>query len=356
VVGTLGGGVLLVAGVGLGAGVPADALAERSSGSGGFASVIELVVPWVRSVGADGETWVGAPPAGVVVHEVFVRPGDDASCLQLGQAQTPHVYGVPSAAWGARGTFTVASGAGWEALAARTASGRVPALGDTQTLTWGLRLGVGDVLTLSDDDGAPLELEIVGVVASSFLQGGLIIDAALWREAWPSEAGARMWAVEGPREAVDAWVPGVLDRLQDHGATAESASARMERFLVVEHTYLAVFRALGGLGLALAGLGAAVVLARAAVERSDELSLLRALGFSRARIVGGLVMEHGALVLLGVTAGLAAAVVAAWPALSAPDAHPEWGAVWTAVAACAVGGLAALGVVATWLVRGDPGR
>jgi hypothetical protein len=300
---------------------------------------------------------IAAHPA--VAFTFFRRKdGDDASCLQLGTANTPHLIGVDTAAFVARGGFRFVDGpevggSPWSSLVT-SQGGPIPAIGDQSTVTWGLHLRRGDRLTFQAEDGAPFEVEIVGVIGSSVFQGALLVDERAFLSRFPSDGGYRgalvdARAVDGGRDLV----ADLTRRWSDLLVTASTSAARLERFAEVEHTYIAVFRALGGLGMVVGGLGVALLVVRSVDERRGELMLLRALGWRRSRVLGLLVIEHAGLLAVGVGIGAVSALVAALPAWSAPDAHPPWReviavvlAVWaTGGAGVVIAAQAALGRV-----------
>jgi len=311
---TLGGSVWLVAGVGLGAGQAVPDLADPAGPTGGFQDVVSWVLPPLRPV--EG----GVP--------VWARFADDASCLQLGTATTPHVFGVTPDAM--VGRFGVVDGVGFDGLGAALDDGAIPVVGDVGTLTWGMKVGVGDRVTVADGSGQPMTLAVVGVLGKTMLQGGVWMDAEIFRQRFPAEEGPRFALVEGDGSA---WAES--DR--DLGASVASAASRLARYDAVEHAYIAVFRVLGGLGLVLGALAVPLLWMRNLVERQSELRLLRALGFSGRRVLDLLWVEHVALFLIALVAGAVAAVVSAWPAVGA---SAPWGAVGGAWAAAAALGLA----------------
>jgi ABC-type antimicrobial peptide transport system permease subunit len=92
----------------------------------------------------------------------------------------------------------------------------------------------------------------------------------------------------------------------------------------VENTYLSTFRALGGLGLILGTVGLAAVLLRNVLERRRELALLRAVGYRPRDLAAIVIVENASLLVLGVAAGTACALLAIFPAVSARGGHVPW--------------------------------
>jgi ABC-type antimicrobial peptide transport system permease subunit len=113
---------------------------------------------------------------------------------------------------------------------------------------------------------------------------------------------------------------------------------RLNAFNAVQNTYLSTFQALGGLGLLLGSAGLGVVVLRNVQERRGELALLLAVGF-RGRALQWLVLsEHGALLGLGLAAGVIAAAVGVMPALLSPGAQIPYASLgWTFAAVLANG-------------------
>ena len=221
----------------------------------------------------------------------------------------------------------------------------IPAIGDANSIQWALHKKVGDTIDYVDERGQPFKVRIVGAVANSILQGQLIIDEAEFVKRFPGESGYRMFLIDAPSNAVSQ-VSATLSRaLQDVGLELTPAAQRLARFNAVQNTYLGTFQVLGGLGLLLGSVGLGIVVLRNVLERRSELAVLLAVGF-RARLVERLVLiEHGALLALGLALGIAAAAVAVLPALLSPAAPLPYaslaltlgtvlinGALWTWVA------------------------
>jgi putative ABC transport system permease protein len=77
---------------------------------------------------------------------------------------------------------------------------------------------------------------------------------------------------------------------------------------------LSTFQALGGLGLVLGTIGLATVMFRNVLERRHELALLRAVGYDRRHVTLMIGAETLFLLLAGLAAGAACALIAVAPA------------------------------------------
>src|SRR6185369_13744267 len=182
-------------------------------------------------------------------------------------------------------------------------------------IQWALGKKIGDTIDYTDEQGRPFKVRLVGAVANSILQGNLIIDEAAFQRLFPGESGYRMFLIDVPPDKA-ATVSATLSRaLQDVGLELTPAVERLNAFNAVQNTYLGTFQVLGGLGLLLGSAGLGVVVLRNVLERRGELGLLAAVGFRR-RTLGRLVLlEHGALLGLGLGLGTVCAIVAILPAI-----------------------------------------
>jgi putative ABC transport system permease protein len=286
--------------------------------------------------------------------------GDDASCTNLYAAVRPTVLGVgPS--FIDRGGFrfvahaplsTAADDAAgpWRLLdvAPADAGGPVPAVLDQATAQWGLKLGgVGSRFTLPDDVGQPAEFVIVGLLEPGILQGNVIIAERDFERIFPSRSGYRLALVDAsalPEPERGSAATAVARAWADAGVSLEPAVDRLRGLQAVQNTFLAAFQALGTLGLLLGTAGVAAVQLQGVVERLGGLALLRAIGFTLARIRRLLMLETLASVGLGLAAGTGAAVLAVWPALAGGVARLPAG--WIVVTAVTTLVIAA---VAAWL-------
>lgn len=353
VVALLAFGAFLVVGVGLGAARPVPDTHDRTSGSGGFDHHATLSVPVAEDLTtAEGrDPW--NLPDDVAVHALRRLPGDDASCLHLGSAQVPTLLGVDGARLAAEGRFTLAEGEGLDTLAA-SGDGVLRAVGDTSTLTWGLHRGVGDALVFVDERGEEVRVELVGRLDDGILQGSLLVDAEALRRHWPSRAPVDVLLLDAPPGGAEAAATAYGRALEDLGIALQPTRERLEAFAEVEHTYIAIFRALGGLGLVLGAGALGVVVLRTVAERRRELALLSALGFSASRLRGLLIAEHAALLGLGLGLGTLSAGIAVLPVLGTPDvAAAGREAAAALLGTAAVGGLA-LAIASHWALRRLP--
>ena len=300
---------------------------ERSGPTGGWTSIATFAAPTaVNPADPDAAAELGLSDdarqtlAGAMLEPIRASAGDDASCTNLYAPARPIVLGV-GPRFVARGGFrftghaplpSAASAADtnpWQLLG-RTGDGPIPAILDDATARWALKLGgVGARFTLPDDEGTPVEFEIVGLLEPGILQGWVIVAESDFQSVFPSRSGAAMALIdagEEPPAAVDraasaAWV--------DAGVTIQPTLDRLRSLSAVQNTFLAAFQALGTLGLLLGTAGVAAAQIQGVLERIGTFGLLGAIGFPPARLRAIVLLETCFMVGLGLAAGALAGAV-----------------------------------------------
>lgn len=351
VAGALGAGVFMVVGAGAFLQPAQPEVTTTDSGSGGFNLFAQTAVPLPTALNADeaAEDYGLDPALLREVHSVPFRvvPGDEASCLNLNQAQQPRLLGADPGDLKGRFRFAQSEAglpADWSVLQVDLPDGVLPGIVDLDTLLWSLKQPLGSTLRLTDERGQPLEIRLVAAVKDSIFQGNVIVDQARLLERFPSLEGHAFFLMRTPPERQTKVSESLTRALGDYGFTATPTAQRLAQFNAVENSYIAIFQALGGLGVLLGTLSLGLVVLRNLLERRGELALLRAAGFSRPRLRRLLQREARWLVVIGLGSGLVTATLAVLPALSTmqPGQIP-----WLAFGLGLLTALAAL--AATWL-------
>jgi len=292
---------------------------ERSSGTGGFALFAQTTAP------IEDPAIVAGDEPNVAVVPLRVHGGDDASCLNLNRGPTPRLLGVDPQVMGALRAFDRrdADESLWRLLEGDHADGVIPALvGDTDTAMWGLKAKVGadngDVVAYRDEAGNDVSVKLVGTLPMrlSVFQGSVLVSQADFTRLYPSENGFRVFLIDAPDEIRDRVAARLREAFGRSGMDVVSAIERLREFYAVESTYLAMFLALGGMGVTLGSLGMGVVMLRNLLERRGELAMLGAVGFRTRDILRLLVVEHATLLLAAAAIGGGAAAVSMIPAVT----------------------------------------
>ena len=274
---------------------------DSAQGSGGFTMIAESQLPIVYDLNSQqGRDALAIKSDQNKFFAFRLKPGDDASCLNLYEPRNPRVIGVGPDFVNAR-RFD----GDWHLLDQTFADGDVPAIADMNSAMYVLHKQVGDRIVLPN--GAKLRL--VATIAGSVLQSELIIAEKQFIRLFPQEQGYRFFLIDGPSSNG----PALEDALSDFGFDVSTTQERLAAFHAVENTYLSTFQALGALGLLLGIAGLAAVMMRNVLERRKEFGLLRAVGFRGQQLARLVMSENGTLVGTGVVLGLICAMIAIAP-------------------------------------------
>ena len=307
-------------------------LLNRSSGTGGYTLLADTLLPVVDDLSTvDGQEQLfiadlfdsGQPLNGIGISRFRVRPGEDASCLNLYQAKDPRLI-APTASFVDEARFSFRASLAetrdqeanpWLLLNHEFADGAIPALADATSLQYALHLSVGDDFVLNRDTDNPITLRIVASLSDSIFQGELLIGEANFDRVFSDYEGYRFFLVDAPLDNQDEVSAALEDRMSDFGFDVVSAAERLASFHRVNNTYLATFQALGGLGLVLGTFGLGAVLLRNVLERRRELALMRAVGYNAGHLSLMVMAEITFLLFGGLLVGTGCALIAIAPAL-----------------------------------------
>ncbi len=329
---------------------PPVAASDPHSGTGGFALAAESQLPvfWDLNTPAGRDNLSLSAVKGAKFYAFRLRPGEDASCLNLYEVRTPRILGASQAFLDLnRFSFTETAAKSenpWSLLDANPQDGAVPAIADANSITYVLHHKVGDVF-----DAGGIKVKLVAALDDSIFQSELIISEKNFTRAFPDVQGFRYFLIDGPasNEAP------LEDALSDYGFDAVSTSARLAAFHRVENTYLSTFQALGGLGLLLGTLGLGAVLLRNVMERRKELALLRAVGYRPENLRTMVIAENAYLLIAGTLIGAGSAVVAILPAFLQRGGHLPNPSLALLLLAVPVAGMAA-SLIAVHMVARAP--
>jgi ABC-type lipoprotein release transport system permease subunit len=349
---------------------PADAAStDKKNGTGGYTLLAETLLPLAHdpndaagrealNLGAQEET---ATLAGLTFTRFRLRPGDDASCLNLYQPRSPRIL-APASAFIAENRFTFADSLAatdaeranpWLLVERDLPDGAIPVIADANSLAYVLHRKLGEEIVLHEGTDQALRLRFVAALSDSLFQSELLMSERNFLRAFPAEQGYRFFLLDAPPDRL-ANVAALLEsRLSDFGFDATGAGERLAEFHRVENTYLSTFQTLGGLGTILGTLGLATVLLRNVLERRRELALLRAVGYNARHLALMVVAENALLLFCGLLTGLVCALLAIAPAFYARGGRLPTASLAVLLAAVAVTGLAA-SLVATASVLRSP--
>jgi putative ABC transport system permease protein len=326
---------------------------DKNQGDGGFALWAASDLPIYPDLANKKEreeklSFADLPDSPVdraTIIPLRVESGQDASCLNLYQATRPRIVGV-NARLIERGGFAWAAlpknlPAGetnpWKALeqpamydtaSIESVAPRViPVVLDQNTAMYSLHLysGVGERFAIDDGRGGKIQMQVAGLLKNSLFQGDLLVGEQDFKHLFPQVSGSRLFLIAPDSlEAAEPLRQELEETLESYGFLVSPTQDRLRELMAVQNTYLSTFQSLGGLGLLLGTIGLAVVQWRNIWERRGELSLLRAIGFTRERLRRLLLWENLSLLLAGLLLGVFTALVAISPSLWRGDAGVPW--------------------------------
>ncbi|SFJ18934.1 ABC transporter permease [Planctomicrobium piriforme] len=319
---------------------PIGSTPNPRSGNGGFTLVAETSVPLLYDLNTPtGRAKLGFDPQNAREQQLLnaakfapfrMRSGENASCLNLYQTQLPTVLGVPDDVLNmliSENRFLFADTHAeqpWSLLRKELPDGRIPVLGDMNTLMYSLHKGIGQTTLAPNAEQPDFTLEVVGMFANSVLQGVLVMSESNFRKVFPDQVGFRYFLIDIDPAQADELSTVLESRLGDAGFDAEPVSQRLADFLTVQNTYLSTFQTLGGLGLLLGTLGLATVMLRNVLERASEFALLQAIGFQKQQVAGMVAWENALLLGTGLLTGTISALLAMSPHLSSTVSNVPW--------------------------------
>lgn len=330
---------------------------DQKSGTGGYTLVAETLLPLVHdpnneagrealNLGAQEEAQT---LANVSFTRFRLRPGDDASCLNLYQPREPRIL-APAGGFVESNRFafqdslaaTDAEKANpWLLLERDLPDGAIPVIADANSLTYVLHRKLGEEIVLHEATDHPLRLRFVAALSDSLFQSELLMSERNFLRAFPEQEGYRFFLLDAAPEKTASVAALVESRLSDFGFDAGATGARLAAFHRVENTYLSTFQTLGGLGTILGTLGLATVLLRNVLERRRELALLRAVGYNARHFAVMVVAENALLLVCGLLTGLVCALLAIAPAFYARGGHLPTASLALLLSAVVLTGLAA---------------
>lgn len=176
-------------------------------------------------------------------------------------------------------------------------------------------LGLGDTIHLDTPSG-PRDFKIAGVYIDYTTEGGIILlDWQTYRKYWRDTSinGLALYVDKKSGLAPDQVRDALRPRLAPYGdyLVKSNQELREQIFRIFDQTFSVTY-ILQTIGIIISGLGIFLSLTILVTERRREISILRAIGASRAQIEAMVLWEAAIIGLLGSIIGLAAGLVLAW--------------------------------------------
>jgi ABC-type antimicrobial peptide transport system permease subunit len=355
---------------------------DKKSGNGGYPLLAEALLPIVHDLnGEQGREELNINDEilrDVKITRFRLRPGDDASCLNLYQPRNPRILApsddfVSEARFAFQGslaktdeekinpwlllkqeiTDTSTSDNPQSAFRSfdRNPQSIVPVIADANSMTYVLHLKLGDEITINASNGAPIRLRLVAALSDSIFQGELLMSEKNFLKYFPDQEGYRFFLIDTLPEKTSAVTATLEDKLSDYGFDAMGTEEKLAGFHEVENTYLSTFQTLGGLGLLLGTLGLGAVLLRNVLERRRELALMRAVGYRPSHLSLTVIAENALMLGCGLLTGVFCALLAIAPAFLARGGRLSAASLGFLLLAVLITGLAASLVAVRAIIR-----
>ena len=294
---------------------------SRRSGAGGFewfaSSSLPLELDLQSAAGLDLYALDAEDLAGVNIVMLRANNDEETSCLNLNQSTRPRLWGVNTTYLADEQAFPFMQALATEAspwtLLGEKREGRIPVIGDVNSILWSMGKGLGSQFVYADEFGVEHELEVVALLQDTILQGGLLMDERYFSELFPSTAGYRNALIDCPPQRSDELRDLLESSLRRQGFTMESSVDRLSRYASVRNAYIQIFQSIGALGIALGSIGIAAIVLRYVLERRAEFALMRASGFTLDAIKRQVFAEHSIILCLGLLLGLVTALLTLLP-------------------------------------------
>lgn len=205
----------------------------------------------------------------------------------------------------------------------------------------------GQTIRLRGDAGE-VELEVIGTPTFGLLDG-MYVSELTARQFASAPVGASM--LVDAREGVDAleMARRIEADLFEQGVEADAIQVLADNASRANRAIFSTIDILMRMGLIIGVLSLGIVALRVITERRHAIGVLRAIGYKRHSVMGGLIAEAGATVTIGALVGCAVGIMMGWLFYNQQESKPGFGLDWANL-----GGALALVLVSVLLVTLGP--
>ncbi len=299
---------------------------SNKSGTGGYLLWGETMTPIKENlnfpadrikIGLDQEAF-----ADVSFLQVLKLEGDDASCLNLNQIAAPSILGIDSDILSYAESFSFAKTLDrlelanpWNALKIPAKENVIYGIADQTVLQWGLKMNIGDTLSIKAESGETLHIVFAGGLKPSVFQGNILIGRENFSRFMSSIAGSSIFLAKGNPGKKVLYQKSIEDLFGSYGLNIEFTKDRLSSFYEVTNTYLTVFMTLGGLGMIIGIFGLGLIMMRNIDARKREYAFLIANGFTSKKLRIMVYKEYMLILFAGIITGTLPAIIATLPSL-----------------------------------------
>lgn len=336
---------------------------SNASGTGGYLIWAETMSPIEEDLNIVSDRFATGLNQEKTVDLSFLQAlkleGDDASCLNLNQIAAPSILGLDSDEITKRQSFSIVNQLNdldienpWDALKIPAKNNIIYGIADQTVLTWGLKLAVGDTLSILGESGEPLHIVFVAGIKPSVFQGYILIGKENFLRFMPSISGSSIFLARGNPDKIEIYKQKLQELFGSYGIGIENTQDRLASFYEVTNTYLTVFMTLGGLGMLLGIFGLALIMIKNIDSRKSEYAFLIINGFTRNSLRKMVYKEYGVILLAGMITGTLPAFIATLPSLLTGVEIP-WGLLFATLGLIALLGSIIIKLSADRLIKNE---
>jgi ABC-type antimicrobial peptide transport system permease subunit len=250
--------------------------------------------------------------------EQFKTKGDvGGTCSNLNRAASPRIIGANESFF-RNSSFVFVSHTDleggeknpWLLLEEIEENGDIPAIGDYNTIVWILGLDLGSTISVLDETGESINLRIVGIIGNSIFQGSLFIWNENFDTLYPTSSGYQLFLFKSEAKDIKPQINELESALARYGFDGVSVKSMVIENILVENTYISIFQVILVLGLIIGTLGFGIVVSRNVSERRREIGILRAIGFSKGKVLRALLFENTYIILCAIIIGTLSGIIA----------------------------------------------
>src|SRR5881296_3452201 len=174
-----------------------------------------------------------------------------------------------------------------------------------------LRVVPGDHIRAFDAAGRTVNLTIVGVLEQALqFTSGVFVDQSVVRGVFPAQERYTAYFFQmAPGVDVAAFRADLERTFFVYGLQTIDIREQIGQAFDASQEVLTLMQAYLGIGLLVGIAGLAVITLRAVVERRTQIGALRAIGFTRAMVLGTFLVEIALIAVLGIGIGVALGIV-----------------------------------------------
>lgn len=263
--------------------------------------------------------------------------GDDASCLNLRQAEQPSMLACDIERLLKSKDFTIASyAAGVNStnlieVMKEGMNGMPAVLADKSSLQWNLYKEPGDIISYVNGQGKGTNFFIAAALKPGVFQGKLLLSDETFKEHFPRSYKQIDSILISAGELSEETRSSLKRVLKKYSAQVFTQAEILNEFNRVENSYLKIFMLLGAVAVLIGGAAYSALLYINVNSKKGAFELLRAKGFTFNKSLKLIFFESAAPASVAFIVSILSSAIAVFPALRTAAINDELSGVFTAL-------------------------